>query len=80
MVRGVSHWASRPASARSGPYGVGGLVPSTPHEAVRMARGREASMRWARACGAKPPKTTVWTAPRREMAKRPMSTAGIMGT
>lgn len=70
----------RIASSMKSRYGMGGLFPSMPHEAVRMATGREASMRWARAPEAKPPKTTAWMAPRRLMARMPISAAGIMGT
>ena len=45
-----------------------------------ITRGLDASMRWASDAGAKPPKTTAWMAPSREMARRAKSAAGIMGT
>lgn len=56
------------ASSTRGWYDMGAFAPSMPHDEVRMATGREASMRWARALDAKPPKTMAWTAPRRLMA------------
>src|ERR1700761_881105 len=59
---------------------MGPLAPSIPHEAVMIARGRAASMRWARDCAANPPKTAAWMAPRRVIASAAMSAAGIMGT
>ena len=59
---------------------MGGLAPSIPHDAVRMATGFEASILCARDAGANPPNTTAWMAPSREMASVAMSAAGIMGT
>ena len=45
-----------------------------------LIAGLLASMRWARAAEAKPPKTTVWIAPRRFTARMPITAAGIIGT
>ena len=45
-----------------------------------IARGLEASILCANDAGAKPPKTTVWIAPRREIASIAKSAEGIMGT
>src|ERR1700712_2672593 len=59
---------------------MGGFAPSMPQDAVRIATGREASIRCANEAAAKPPKTTAWMAPRRLMANMPMRAAGIMGT
>lgn len=47
------------ASVMYGLYAIGGLAPSIPHEAVRMAMGFEASILCARDAGANPPKTTA---------------------
>jgi hypothetical protein len=54
--------------------------PSIPQEAVIIARGRAASIRCARAAGAKPPKTAAWIAPRRVIARQAIRAAGIIGT
>src|SRR4051812_29066238 len=59
---------------------MGPLFPSIPHEAVIIARGRAASMRCARDCGAKPPKTAAWIAPRGVIARAAIRAAGIIGT
>lgn len=59
---------------------MGPLEPSIPHDAVMIAFGRAASIRCARACGAKPPKTAAWIAPRRVIASAAIKAAGIIGT
>lgn len=59
---------------------MGPLDPSIPHDAVIIALGRAASMRCARACEAKPPKTAAWIAPKRVIANAAIKAAGIIGT
>jgi hypothetical protein len=59
---------------------MGGLAPSIPHEAVRIATGFDASIRCAREAAANPPNTTAWIAPSREIASIPIRAAGIIGT
>lgn len=54
--------------------------PSMPHEAVRTSLGSDESMRLLHSAGAKPPKTTVWMAPRCVIASRAIWHSGIMGT
>ena len=68
------------ASVMNGLYDMGGLAPSIPQEAVRIATGFEASILWAREFAANPPNTTAWIAPSRDIASIPMRAAGIMGT
>lgn len=72
--------ANSTAFSMRGLYEIGPLDPSMPQEAVMMARGRAASMRCARAAGAKPPKTAAWMAPSRVIARQAISAAGIIGT
>ena len=52
---------------------------STPHEAERMTLGCASSIRAASSAGAKPPKTTEWTAPIRAQASIPMIASGTIG-
>lgn len=59
---------------------MGPLLPSIPHEAVMTAFGRDASIRWARELGLKPPNTTACIAPSRAIANIAKMAAGIMGT
>src|SRR5690242_8451332 len=56
MVRGGFHGEICTASSTRARYAIGGLLPSIPQDAVKMATGRDASIRWARALPAKPPK------------------------
>ena len=68
------------ASVMNGLYDIGGLAPSIPQDAVRIATGFEASIRCARDAAANPPNTTAWIAPSRDMASVPIRAAGIIGT
>jgi hypothetical protein len=47
------------APSTKGRYANGPLAPSIPQEAVMMARGLAASMRWARDAAANPPNTAA---------------------
>ena len=66
------------ASSTSGLYSIT-LVNSIPHEAVTSALGLASSMRSASSLGAKPPKTTEWTAPSRAQASIATAASGIIG-
>src|SRR5690554_3321462 len=63
----------------NGRYGIV-LEPSTPQLAVRTTVGFADSIRFAHSAGAKPPKTTTWTAPMCVLASMAKIASGIMGT
>ena len=50
-----------------------------PHDADRISFGCASSMRAASSFGAKPPKTTEWTAPIRAQASMPTTASGTIG-
>ncbi len=52
---------------------------SMPQEAETMAFGLASLMRVASSCGAKPPNTTEWTAPRRAQPSMATTDCGIIG-
>ena len=66
------------AASRSGLYSMT-RFPSMPQEAETITFGRASSMRTASSWGAKPPKTTECTAPRRAQASMAMTASGTMG-
>jgi hypothetical protein len=54
-------------------------LPSMPHEADTIADGRASSIRTASSRAAKPPKTTLCTAPSRAQASIALAASGIIG-
>ena len=54
-------------------------LPSMPQEAETTALGAASSMRTASSPGAKPPKTTEWTAPSRAQASIATTASGTIG-
>ena len=65
------------ASSSRGLYGTTRLT-SMPHDAESTSFGLASSMRAASSFGAKPPKTTEWTAPMRAQASMAKASSGII--
>ena len=72
-------WAdSSMALSTSGLYSIT-LATSIPHDAVTISFGSASSIRTANSCGAKPPNTTEWMAPRRAIASMATTASVIIG-
>jgi hypothetical protein len=66
------------ARSSSGLYSIT-RAPSMPQDADTTTFGEASSMRTASSLGAKPPKTTEWTAPRRAQASMAIAASGTIG-